>query len=228
MLMPHIQRMAMERRILQGHATFQLSPEGKLPRKRCRPSRPSSAAGEPPRVFTGKCQDELRGNLKAQLKGILEPLEFALVKQMVGFAIEAEEKITAELTAIARSEKGNAEKDLGRGDGDLGASGKEPPKKKRGRPRKSTSASGDCDCDVLVQMVQNPRKVKDYLDELLETKKKCQPKPTEEWCRIFKAGLRGDIQDELAGVLEPLEFSLVKGLAGLAFDAEELLAKKNA
>lgn len=35
---------------------------------------------------------------------------------------------------------------------------------------------------------------------------------------MFKAGLRGDIRDELAGVLKPLEFSLVKRLAGQALE----------
>ncbi|CAH8337308.1 unnamed protein product [Eruca vesicaria subsp. sativa] len=77
-------------------------------------------------------------------------------------------------------------------------------------------------------MVQKPRKVKDYLDEFLETAKKCQPKLAEEWCRLFKVGLRGDIRDELAGVLEPLEFSLVKRVVGQALDAEEVWARKYA
>ncbi|KAG2298922.1 hypothetical protein Bca52824_035394 [Brassica carinata] len=98
-----------------------------------------------------------------------------------------------------------------------------PPKKKRGRPRKSPVAP--CDCDVLVQMVQKPQPVKDYLEEFLETAKRCQPKPAEEWCRLFKAGLREDIRDELTSVLEPLEFALVKRLAGQALDAEERLAE---
>ncbi|KAL0728957.1 hypothetical protein Bca4012_025050 [Brassica carinata] len=204
-LMPHFQRMAMERRILQGHATFQLSPGKEIPRKRGRPSRAPSAVGEPQRVFTGEFQckalfentqgdrsvvdytddfinqaelckpksaemwcgwyrDGLRGDIKAKLRGILEPLEFALVKRMARFAIEAE-------------------------------------------------------------MVQKPRTVRDYLEEFLETARRCQPKPGEEWCRLFKAGLREDIRDELAGVLEPLEFALVKRLAGQALDTEERLAE---
>ncbi|KAL0826786.1 hypothetical protein Bca101_050463 [Brassica carinata] len=55
-LMPHFQRMAMEERLLQGDARFQLATEEGPPRKRGRPCKPPSAAGGPPRVFTGKCQ----------------------------------------------------------------------------------------------------------------------------------------------------------------------------
>ncbi|KAJ4910194.1 Uncharacterized protein Rs2_04815 [Raphanus sativus] len=55
-MMPHFERMAMEKRILQGHATFQFSSEGEFPRKWGCPSKAPSAAGEPPRAFTGMCQ----------------------------------------------------------------------------------------------------------------------------------------------------------------------------
>ena len=55
-LMPHFQRMAMVKHILQGHAKFQLAPEGEPPRKRGRPFKTLSAVGEPPRAFIGKCQ----------------------------------------------------------------------------------------------------------------------------------------------------------------------------
>ncbi|KAL0876646.1 hypothetical protein Bca101_026351 [Brassica carinata] len=257
-LMPHFQRMAMEKHILQGHAMFQLSPGGEIPRKRRRPSRALSAAGEPTRAFTGECQckalfentqgdrsvveytedfinqaklgkpktaemwcgwyrDGLRGDIKAKLRGILEPLKFALVKRMAGFAIETEARIAAELDALSSAEKANTGGDLRMDAGNPGTSAGEPPKKKRGRLRKSPVAT--CDCDVLVQMVQKPRTVKNYLEEFLETAKRCQPKPAEEWCRLFKAGLREDI------LLEPLEFALVKRLAGQALDAEERLAE---
>ncbi|KAL0696331.1 hypothetical protein Bca4012_063511 [Brassica carinata] len=263
-LMPHFQRMAMERRILQGHATFQLSPEEEIPRKRGRPSRAPSAVGEPQRAFTGECQckalfentqgdrsvvdytedfinqamlckpksaemwcgwyrDGLRGDIKAKLRGILEPLEFALVKRMAGFVIETEAKIAARLDDLSRAEKANTVGDLRMDAGNPGTLAGEPPKKKRGRPRKPLVEP--CGCDVLVQMVQKPRTVRDYLQEFLETARRCQPKPAEEWCRLLKAGLREDIHDELAGVLEPLEFALVKRLAGQALDAEERLAE---
>ncbi|KAL0715974.1 hypothetical protein Bca4012_065296 [Brassica carinata] len=263
-LMPHFQRMAMERRILQGHATFQLSPGEEIPRKRGRPSRAPSAVGEPQRAFTGECQckalfentqgdrsvvnytedfikqaelckpksaemwcgwyrDGLRGDIKAKLRGILEPLEFALVKRMAGFAIETEAKIAARLDDLSRAEKANTMGDLRMDAGNPGTSAGEPPKKKRGRPSKPPVEP--CGCDVLIQMVQKPRTVRDYLEEFLETARRCQPKPAEEWCRLFKAGLREDIRDELAGVLEPLEFALVKRLAGQALDAEERLAE---
>lgn len=85
----------------------------------------------------------------------------------------------------------------------------EPPKKKQGRPRKSSVPYEDtsngspepCRCDVLVQKVQKPHTVVDYLEEFLDTAKRCKPKPVEEWCRLFKAGLRKDIQDKLDGAL---------------------------
>lgn len=266
-LMPHFQRMAMENRILQGHATFQLSTEGEIPRKRGRPSKTPTSLGEPPRAFTGECQckalfentqgdrsvveytedfinqaelckpknaemwcgwyrDGLRGDIKARLRGVLEPLEFALVKRMAGFAIEAEERIAARMDIPPSAEEGNVGRNPRMGAGNPGTSAGNPPSKKRGRPRKTPAAS--CDCDVLVQMVQRPRTVRDYLEEFLETARRCQPKPADEWCRLFKAGLRGDIRDELAGVLEPLEFALVKRLAGQALDVEERLAEMRA
>lgn len=63
-------------------------------------------------------------------------------------------------------------------------------------------------------MVQKPGGVKEYLEEFLDMPKRCQPKLAEEWCRLFKVGLHKDIRDELDGVLEPLEFALVKRMAG--------------
>lgn len=56
MLMPHFQRMAMEELVLHSHATFQLAPKEELPRKRGHPCKTPSAAWEPSRAFTGKCQ----------------------------------------------------------------------------------------------------------------------------------------------------------------------------
>ncbi|CAN7029858.1 unnamed protein product, partial [Brassica oleracea var. botrytis] len=61
----------------------------------------------------------------------------------------------------------------------------EPQRKKRGRPRKSSTPKETiteeslepCGCDVLVQMVQKPHTVKDYLEEFLDTAKECKPKP---------------------------------------------------
>ncbi|CAN7076803.1 unnamed protein product [Brassica oleracea var. botrytis] len=122
---------------------------------------------------------------------------------MAGFAIEADKKIAAELAACSIRGEGNPGMDDG---------GQEVPvggltKGKRGRPRKSSK--GSCDCDVLVQMM-------------------CQPKPAEEWCQLFKVGLREDIRAELVGVLEPLEFALVKRVAGQALHAEEWLAERAA
>ncbi|KAF3563712.1 hypothetical protein DY000_02015717 [Brassica cretica] len=55
-LMPHFQRIAMEECILQGHARFYLATEEGPSRKRGRPCKTPSAAGGPPRAFTGKCQ----------------------------------------------------------------------------------------------------------------------------------------------------------------------------
>ncbi|KAL0898237.1 hypothetical protein Bca101_082198 [Brassica carinata] len=211
-LMPHFQRTAMERRILQGHATFQLSPGGEIPRKRGHPSRAPSAVGEPPRAFTGEytedfinqaklCKpktaemwcgwyrDGIRGDIKARLRGILEPLEFALVKRMVGFAIETEAKIAAKLDVLSSAEKANTVGD---------------PRMDAGNP--GTSAGNHLRRSGGARMVQKPRTVRDYLEEFLETAKRCQPKPAEEWCRLFKAGLREDIH-------------------GQALDAEERLAE---
>ncbi|KAG5384116.1 hypothetical protein IGI04_035586 [Brassica rapa subsp. trilocularis] len=233
-LMPHFQRMAMEERLLQGNARFQLATEEGPPRKRGRPCKPPSAAGGPPRVFTGKCQcrvliknaqedrsvarytkdfinqaklckpknaetwcvwykNRLRKEIQAQLRGVLEPLEFALVRRMAGFAIEAEEKIAANVAALSSMEGGNPGRDV----------------------------EGH-------EMVQKPRKVRDYLEEFLDTAKRCQPKPAEEWCHLFRAGLRGDIREELVGVLEPLEFALVRRMANQALHAEEWLAEGEA
>ncbi|KAF3523118.1 hypothetical protein F2Q69_00050431 [Brassica cretica] len=61
----------------------------------------------------------------------------------------------------------------------------EPPRKKRGRlqksstPKESTAEESlePCGCDVLVQMVQKPRTVKDYLEDFLDTAKTCKTKP---------------------------------------------------
>ncbi|KAF2571813.1 hypothetical protein F2Q70_00003810 [Brassica cretica] len=233
-LMPHFPRMSMEERILQGHARFQLATEEEPLRKRGRPCKTLSAAGGPPRAFTGKCQcgvliqnaqenrsvagyteefinqaklckpknaktwcgwykNGLHKDIQAQLRGVLEPLEFALVRRMAGFAMEAEEKIAANVAAALSSiEEGNPGRE---------AEGQEVPvgglaKGKRGRPWKPSTET--CVCDVLVQMVQKPRKVRDYQEEFLDTAKRCQPKPAQEWCQLFRAGLRGDIQEWLA------------------------------
>ncbi|CAN7105606.1 unnamed protein product [Brassica rapa subsp. narinosa] len=262
-LMPHFQRMAMETRLLQGNARFQLATEEGPPRKRGRPCKTPSAAGGTPRAFTGKCQcgvlsknaqedrsvagytedfinqaklckpknaetwciwykNGLRQELQAQLRGVLEPLEFALVRRMAGFAMEAEEKIAADEAALSSMEGGNPGGDVDGHEVPVGT----PAKGKRGRPRKPPAVT--CDCDVLVQMVQKPRKVRDYLEEFLDTAKMCQPKPAEEWCHLFRAGLRGDIREELVGVLEPLEFALVRRMANQALHAEEWLAGKEA
>ncbi|KAL0862783.1 hypothetical protein Bca101_041901 [Brassica carinata] len=244
--------MAMERRILRGHATP--SSHRERSRETGRRAGRRVQIREPCRAFTGSVsgdrsvvdytedfinqaelckpksaemwcgwyRDGLRGDIKAKLRGILEPLEFALVKRMAGFAIEAV-KIAARLDDLSRAEKANTMGDRRMDAGNPGTSAGEPPKKKWGRPRKPPVEP--CGCDVLVQMVQKPRTVRDYLEEFLETARRCQPKPAEEWCRLFKAGLREDIRDELAGVLEPLEFALVKRLAGQALDAEERLAE---
>ncbi|KAL0645867.1 hypothetical protein Bca4012_044158 [Brassica carinata] len=130
-----------------------------------------------------------RKELQAQLRGVLEPLEFALVRRMAGFAMEAEEKIAAYVAALSSMEGGNPGRDV---DG------------------------------------YEPRKVRDYLEEFLDTAKRCQPKPAEEWCHLFRAGLRGDIREELVGVLEPLEFALVRRMANQALHAEEWLAESEA
>ncbi|KAF2571815.1 hypothetical protein F2Q70_00003812 [Brassica cretica] len=224
-LMPHFQRMAMEERILQGHARFQLATEEGPPRKCGRPCKTPSA-------FTGKCQcgvliqntqenrsvagytedfinqaklckpknaetwcgwykNGLRKDIQAQLRGVLEPLEFALVRRMAGFAMEAEEKIAANVAASLSSIK-------------------------EGNPGRDAEGQ------------EKPRKVRDYLKEFLDTAKRCQPKPAEEWCQLFRAGLRGDIREELMGVLEPLEFALVKRMASQALHAEEWLAEGEA
>uniref|UniRef100_A0A0D3ATB5 Uncharacterized protein n=1 Tax=Brassica oleracea var. oleracea TaxID=109376 RepID=A0A0D3ATB5_BRAOL len=246
-LMPHFERMAMEERLLQGNARLQLATEEGPPRKRGRPCKPPSAAGGPPRVFTGKCQclvliksaqedrsvagytedfinqaklckpknaetwcvwykSGLRKELQAQLRGVLEPLEFALVRRMAGnaetwcgwrmagCAIEAEEKIAAIVAALSSMAGGNPGRDAEGQEVSVG----ELAKGKRGRPRKPPTVT--CDCDVLVQMVQKPR----------------------------KAGLRGDIHEELVGVLEPLEFALVRRMANQALHAEEWLAEGEA
>ena len=152
----------------------------------------------------------------------MEPLEFALVRRMAGFAMEAEEKIAADVAALSSMEGGNPGRDVDGYEVPVG----ELAKGKRGRPRKPPTVT--CDCDVLVQMVQKPRKVRDYLEEFLDTAKRCQPKPAEEWCHLFRAGLRGDIREELVGVLEPLEFPLVRNMANQALHAEEWLAESEA
>ncbi|CAH8326806.1 unnamed protein product [Eruca vesicaria subsp. sativa] len=195
MLMPHFQRMAMERRIWQGQATFQILPEEELPKRRGRPSRPPSAIGEPLRVFTGKCQCKTLSRTTQGDRSVVEYTEDFIRQASCVNRRQHKCGASAELAAVARTEKEDAEEDLEMNDGD---------------------------------MVQKPRKVRDYLVEFMETAKKCQPKPAEEWCRLFKAGLHSDIRNELAGVLEPLDFALVKRVAGQALDAEEVWARKNA
>ncbi|KAJ4904523.1 Uncharacterized protein Rs2_18474 [Raphanus sativus] len=66
-IMPHFQRMAMEKRILQGHATFQLASEGEFPRKRGRRARRRVQQGSPRgrspgSVNVGHCSRILREN----------------------------------------------------------------------------------------------------------------------------------------------------------------------
>uniref|UniRef100_M4FBX0 Uncharacterized protein n=1 Tax=Brassica campestris TaxID=3711 RepID=M4FBX0_BRACM len=262
-LMPHFQRMAMEERILQGHARFQLATEGGPPRKHGCPCKTPSAAGGTPTAFTGKCQcgvlirnaqenrsvagytedfinqaklckpknaetwcrwykNGLRKDIQAQLRGVLEPLEFALVRRMAGFAMEAEEKIAANVATLSSIEEGNPGMDDEGQEVLVGGLAK----RKRGCPRKPST--GTCDCDVPVHMVQKPLKVRDYLEDFLDTAKRCQPKLAEEWCQLLRAGLRGDIHEELVGVLEPLEFALVKRMASQALHAEEWLAEGEA
>ncbi|CAF1918251.1 unnamed protein product [Brassica napus] len=138
-LMPHFQRIAIEEHLLQGDARFQLATEEGPPRKCGRPCKPPSAAGGPPRVFTGKCQcgvliknaqedrsvagytEDFINQAKLFkpknaetwcLRGVLEPLEFALVRQMAGFAMEAEEKIAADVAALSIMEGGNPGRDV--------------------------------------------------------------------------------------------------------------------
>ncbi|KAJ4865898.1 Uncharacterized protein Rs2_52585 [Raphanus sativus] len=255
-IMPHFQRMAMEQRTLRGCATFQLAPDDDLPKKRGRPSKTARVTWEPPRAFTGECQCEvlfqnkqkvrsvagytedfinqaklcrpksaemwcgwykhgLRKDIQAQLKGVLEPLEFALVQRMAGFAIEAEGQIEAMKT---RQGKQGREKPT------MGVV--EPTKEKRECPREPSTGLGGCDCGVLILAAQRSSKVRDYLEEFLHAAKQCMPKPAEEWCRLFKVGLRREIREKLDGVLEPLEFALVKRIASQAITAEERIAEK--
>ncbi|KAG2304461.1 hypothetical protein Bca52824_033112 [Brassica carinata] len=91
-------------------------------------------------MWAGWYKNGLRRSIQLKLKGVLEPLEFALVKRMAGFAIEAEEKMAAQSAALLSPEAEDPRMD----GGSLGASAGEPPKKKRGRPRKSPIASCDC------------------------------------------------------------------------------------
>lgn len=90
----------------------------------------------------------LRGDIQAKLVGVLEPLEFSLVRRMAGFAIEAEEKIAAKLAEFAGSVGEDLEEEPRMNDGDWEPSVGEPPKRKRGRPWKSSMVP--CGCDVLV------------------------------------------------------------------------------
>ncbi|KAL0684513.1 hypothetical protein Bca4012_051361 [Brassica carinata] len=198
-LMPHFQRIAIEEHLLQGDARFQLATEEGPPRKCGRPCKPPSAAGGPPRVFTGKCQcgvliknaqedrsvagytEDFINQAKLFKPKNAETWCFALVRQMAGFAMEAEEKIAADVAALSIMEGGNP-------------------------------------------ATQGERLPEEFLD----TAKRCQPKPAEEWCHLFRAGLRGDIREELVGVLEPLEFALVRRMANQALHAEEWLAESEA
>ncbi|KAL0689520.1 hypothetical protein Bca4012_089198 [Brassica carinata] len=169
---------------LQGVARFQLAPK-RAPRKHGRPCKPPSAAGGPPRVFTGKCQcgvliknaQEDR-SVTGYTEDFINQAKLCKPKNAEAWCIwyksgplrhGGEEKIAADV-ALSSMEGGN-------------------------------------------RMVQKPRKVRDYLEEFLDTAKRCQPKPAEEWCHLFRAGLRGDIREELVGVLEPLEFALVRRMA---------------
>lgn len=154
----------------------------------------------------------LRKKIQDKVKGVLEPLEFALVQRMAGLAIEAEGEIEAKKPGPGKPKKG---------DGNPKVTGGEVPKKKRGRPQKPSSDQDDCDCDVRVQAAQKSNKVRDYLWEFLDTARHCQPKPAEEWCRLFRAGLRKEIRDKLGAALEPLEFALVRRMASQAIAAED-------
>ncbi|KAF2570431.1 hypothetical protein F2Q70_00003191 [Brassica cretica] len=76
----------------------------------------------------------------------------------------------------------------------------DPQRKKRGRPRKSSTPKETiteeslepCGCDVLVQMVQKPHTVKDYLEEFLDTAKECKPKPASSGADVGGSGSEAD------------------------------------
>ncbi|KAF2569705.1 hypothetical protein F2Q68_00025026 [Brassica cretica] len=108
------------------------------------------------------------------------------------------------------------------------------PTRKRGRPRKIPSIdaeslrsiAGVCRCGTLVQARQGPRSVRVYIEEFLESAKRCKPKTAKDWCRWYKPGLREEIQGKLIGVLEPWEFALVNRMAGQAMETERTLTRR--
>ncbi|CAN7120011.1 unnamed protein product, partial [Brassica rapa subsp. narinosa] len=93
------------------------------------------------------------------------------------------------------------------------------PTRKRARPRKIPSIEADrlrsvtgvCRCEKLMQANQGTHSVWEYIEEFLETTKRCKPKSAEDWCRGIKAGLREEIQSKLLGI------------AGQAVEAERAL-----
>ncbi|KAG5414729.1 hypothetical protein IGI04_002296 [Brassica rapa subsp. trilocularis] len=108
------------------------------------------------------------------------------------------------------------------------------PTRRRGRPRKIMnidaeslrSITGVCRCGTLIQARQGPRSVREYIEEFLESDKRCKPKSAEDWCRWYKVGLRKEIQGKLIGVLEPWKFALVNRMAGQAMNAERTLTRR--
>ncbi|KAJ4902027.1 hypothetical protein Rs2_15978 [Raphanus sativus] len=88
--------------------------------------------------------------------------------------------------------------------------------RKRGRPSKAARVTweppiafaGECQCGAPFQNKQKVRSVAGYTEDFINQAKLCKPKSAEMWCSWYKHGLRKDIQAQLKGVLEPLEFAL--------------------
>ena len=85
------------------------------------------------------------------------------------------------------------------------------------------SITGVCQCGTLMHAKQEPRSVREYTEEFRETAKRCKPKTLEDWYQWYMAGLCGEIQGKLMGVLEPWEFALENRMFGQAMETERTL-----
>lgn len=89
-------------------------------------------------------------------------------------------------------------------------------------PSRGSSEPGKC--EILVQMVKNHHSFEEYTEDFLDKAKRCNPKPAEKWCRLYKVELSRDIRGQLEWCHETSEvcFGSMYGMERIA--AAKLIA----
>ncbi|KAL0653733.1 hypothetical protein Bca4012_096424 [Brassica carinata] len=208
------------RNVSAGVTRFQFATEEGPPRKRGRPCKPPSAAGGPPRVFTGKCQCGVLIKNAQEDRSVAGYTEDFInqaklckpknaetwcvwYKSGLRFAMEAEEKIAADVAALSSMEGGNPGRDVDGYEVPVG----ELAKGKRGRPRKPPTVT--CDCDVLVGWFEATQDIREELVgvrslwNLLVRRMANQALHAEEWLAESEAEAEYDRVAEAMKTLDP-------------------------